>query len=66
MSESQAPAEKKPAKAKGPEMVWVVAVNADMLNLHTNVWYSKDPKKVELDEFVAGQVAAGKLELVQP
>jgi len=56
----------KETKSAGPEQVWVVAVNADMLNLFTNVWYTKDPKKVELDEFVAGQVAAGKLELVQP
>ena len=62
-NEKNTPAEKSEA---APEQVWVVSVNADMLHLFTNVWFTKDPKKHVLDEFVAGQVAAGKLELVQP
>lgn len=49
-----------------PEMVWVITVNAPMLHLYTNVLFTKDPKKVELDDFVKCQVAAGKLELTQP
>lgn len=45
-------------------MAYVRAVNGKMLNLFTNVWLTSDPKKVELDEFVRGQIAAGKLEVV--
>ena len=49
---------------KGPEMAYVRAVNGNMLNLFTNVWLTQDPKKVPLDDFVRGQVEAGKLEIV--
>lgn len=63
MANEKAPAE---VKEPAPEMVWVVAVNADMLHLFTNVWFTQDPKKHEKDEFVAGQEAAGKLKFVQP
>ena len=61
------PAVKKdtPAQAdKAPATGYVRAVNGNMLNLFTNVWLTSDPKKVPLDEFVLGQVAAGKLEIV--
>ncbi len=60
------PAPKKvvPAAQKAPEMAYVRAVNGNMLNLFTNVWLTADPKKVELDDFVRGQVSAGKLEIV--
>lgn len=69
------PAEKKDAPAVAdkapettpeiaPEKVYVRAVNGNMLNLFTNVWLTKEPKKVQLDDFVRGQVEAGKLEIV--
>lgn len=61
--EKKTPAAKAP---KGPEMVWVQSVHGPMLNLHSNVWYGADPKKVELDDFVRGQLAAGKLVTVEP
>jgi hypothetical protein len=64
MATQKSPAPK--TDAAEAEMVWVVAVNNDMLNLFTNVWYTKDPKKVIKDDFVTGQEAAGKLQFVTP
>lgn len=49
------------AKEPTPKKVFVVAVNGDMLHLYTNVWFTKDPKKVEVDDFVQAQLDAGKL-----
>lgn len=48
-------------KETSPKKVFVVAVNGDILHLYTNVWFTKDPKKVEVDDFVQAQLDAGKL-----
>ena len=61
--DAPAPADKVSAD-KAPETVYVKAVHGNMLNLFTNVWLTQDPKKVPLDDFVRGQVEAGKLEIV--
>lgn len=44
--------------------VWVVAAHGGMLHLHTNVWFTKEPKKVEVDDFLQAQLDAGKLVVV--
>lgn len=51
-------------KAPAPVKVWVRAVYGDMLNLYTNVWLTKDPKKVEVDPYIQAQLDAVKLEIV--
>lgn len=51
---------------KAPKTAYVVAVHGKMLHLFTNVWITADPKKMELDEFVQGQIDAGKLKIVTP
>lgn len=43
------------------QKAYVAAVHGDMLHLFTNVWFTKDPKKVEIDQFVQAQLDAGKL-----
>lgn len=65
MATKSAPKDAAP-DATEAEQVYVVAVNGNMLNLFTDVWITKDPKKVPLDDFIKGQVEAGKLEIVQP
>lgn len=45
---------------------FVVCVNGPMLNLFTDVWITADPKKIPLDDYVLGQIAAGKLKIVTP
>lgn len=45
---------------------FVVCVNGPMLNLFTDVWITADPKKIDLDDYVLGQIAAGKLKIVTP
>lgn len=57
---ADAPAEKSVEKA------FVVAVHGKMLHLFTEVWFTTDPKKVEIDDFVKSQLAAGKLAIVTP
>ena len=56
-----APAGDATPAATAAEKVWVRAVNGPMLNLHTNVWITNDPKKVEMDDFVRAQLEVGKL-----
>lgn len=46
--------------------VYVRAVYGPMRHLFTNVVFTSDPKKVELDSFIQSQIDAGKLEIVQP
>lgn len=46
--------------------VYVRATRGDIRHLFTNVVFTSDPKKVELDNFVQVQVTAGKLEIIQP
>lgn len=63
--EADAAAAEAAAKAQDKvKTAYVVAVNGDMLNLFTNVWLTKEPKKVKLDEFILGQLAVNKLEIV--
>lgn len=50
-------------KAPTPQKVWVRAVYGDMLNLYTNTWLTKDPKRVEVDQYIQAQLDAGKLEI---
>lgn len=57
------PKQKKPAPDKG---VYVRAVHGEMRHLFTNVVFTSDPKKVELDSFLQAQIDAGKMEIVQP
>lgn len=66
MATQNTPAAKQEATpaVKAPEMAYVRAVHGKMLNLFTNVWLTSDPKKVELDDFVRGQIDAKKLEIV--
>ena len=42
---------------------WLRAVHGDMVNLHTNERFTTDPKKAKIDEFIASQLEAGKMEL---
>lgn len=32
-----------------------------MLHLYTSVWFTPDPKKVEVDQFIVSQLDAGKM-----
>lgn len=48
------------------ESVYVVAVYGSLTHLFTNVVFTKDPKKVQLDGFLQAQIDAGKLEIVTP
>jgi hypothetical protein len=52
-----AEAPKEPAKKKA----YVRTVQGDMVHLFTNVRFTTDPKKVEIDSFVQTQLDAGKL-----
>lgn len=54
------------AATAAPKKAFVVAVHGNMLHLFTNVWFTTDPKKVELDDFVRCQIDAGKLRVVEP
>lgn len=56
----------KPKKAAPEKGVYVRAVYGDMRHLFTNVVFTSDPKKVELDSFIQSQIDAGKMEIVQP
>lgn len=40
---------------------WVRVPTGKMLHLYTNVWITTDPKRVEVDEFLLGQIEAGKM-----
>lgn len=53
-------------KVEATKKDFVVAVHGRMLNLFTNVWITSDPKLIELDDFVRGQMEAGKLKIVVP
>lgn len=53
-------------KSVRPTTVFVRAVHGDMRHLFTNVVFTSDPKKVEVDSFLQAQIDAGKLEVVQP
>lgn len=52
--------------AKKPKTAFVRAVRGEMRHLFTNVVFTTDPKKVEIDGFTQAQIDAGKLEVVQP
>lgn len=54
------------AKKVANKLVYVRAVHGDMRHLFTNVVFTSDPKKVELDSFLQVQIDAGKMEIVQP
>ena len=58
-----APTEKK-TEPKAPAKFWVRAVHGNLLHLFTNVVFTSDPKKVEIDGFLQAQLDAGKLEIV--
>lgn len=53
-------------KPDQPKMAFVRAVRGEMRHLFTNVVFTSDPKKVEVDGFLQAQIDAGKLEVVQP
>lgn len=59
----ETPKQKKPIQ---PKQAWVRSIHGTMLHLFTNVVFTCDPKKVELDSFTQSQIDAGKLEIVQP
>jgi len=52
------------AKSEKPAKVLVRSVGAPLLHLFTNVWFTADPKKVEVDGFIQAQIDAGKLVVV--
>jgi len=56
------------ATAKSEKPVKVLALvrsaGAPLLHLFTNVWFTADPKKVEVDGFTQAQIDAGKLVVV--
>lgn len=56
-------AAKKPAETPG---VYVKAVHGELRHLFTNVVFSSDPKKVQMDSFLKAQIDAGKLAIVTP
>lgn len=55
----------KAVKADKPEdglkKAYVRTNGGEMVHLFTNVVFTKDPKKVEIDSFVQAQLDAGKL-----
>ena len=53
-------------KKSAPKTVFVRAVQGELRHLFTNVVFTSDPKKVEVDGFLRAQIDAGKLEVVQP
>lgn len=55
----------KESDQKKPKLVFVRAVHGEMRHLFTNVVFTTDPKKVEVDGFLQAQLDAGKLEIVQ-
>jgi hypothetical protein len=57
---------KEDTKVAQPKAVFVRAVQGEMRHLFTNVVFTTDPKKVEIDGFLQAQIDAGKLEVVQP
>jgi hypothetical protein len=57
---------KEDTKVAQPKTVFVRAVQGEMRHLFTNVVFTSDPKKVEVDGFLQAQIDAGKLEVVQP
>jgi hypothetical protein len=52
------------AKAEKTVKVFVRSAGAPLLHLFTNVWFTADPKKVEMDGFLQAQIDAGKLVVV--
>lgn len=62
---TKAPA--KAAEAKSPEAkkVFVRTPSGQMVHLFTNVVFTADPKKVDLDGFVQAQLDAGKLVIAE-
>lgn len=54
----------KEVEQKKPKTVFVRAVRGEMRHLYTNVVFTSDPKKVEIDGFLQAQIDAGKLEIV--
>ncbi len=54
------------AKTDKPVKVFVRSTGAPLLHLFTNVWFTADPKKVEVDGFLQAQIDAGKLVVVTP
>lgn len=52
-----------PVAAEAPKLkkAYVRTVQGEMVHLFTNVRFTIDPKKVELDSFVQAQLDAGKL-----
>ena len=66
MAKEDSVAKKVEHKPDQPKMVFVRAVHGEMRHLFTNVVFTSDPKKVEVDGFLQAQIDAGKLEVVQP
>lgn len=62
---ADAPAAPAEPASKYPKVARIVAVNNDMLHLHTNVWFTQDSKKVTLDDFIRAQLDAGKLAIAE-
>lgn len=44
-----------------PNKAYIRTVQGEMVHLFTNVHFTTDPKKVEIDSFVQVQLDAGKL-----
>lgn len=44
------------------EVKWLVAVHGRMLHLYSGKWFSADPIRHEVDDFVRAQMEAGKLQ----
>jgi hypothetical protein len=53
-------------KVEQTKSVFVRATQGELRHLFTNVVFTSDPKKVEVDGFLQAQIDAGKLEVVQP
>ena len=56
-----AKAAKTVAKEEGLAKAYVRTNSGTMVHLFTNVVFTQDPKKVEIDAFVQAQLDAGKL-----
>ncbi len=47
--------------APQPRKLYLRTVSGELIHLFTNVKFTTDPKKVEVDGFVQAQIDAGKL-----
>lgn len=65
IEKGKAPAKAAEVKAAEAKKVFVRTPVGQMVHLFTNVVFTTDPKKVDLDGFVQAQLDAGKLVIAE-